>query len=93
MLTSDVSRDVPLDRVALISIRVCSFAIVIQQLPNELKDPVCIFYLVLRALDTVEDDMAIDSSVKLPILESFHQKIYDRQATLPKLAVSKSARL
>ena len=29
-----------------------SFAIVIQQLPHELQDAVCIFYLVLRALDT-----------------------------------------
>lgn len=48
---------------------------------------------MLRALDTVEDDMAIDSSVKLPILESFHQKIYDRHATLPKLSVNKSAKL
>eukprot|EP00887_Chlorella_sp_A99_P003015 scaffold9.g3015.t1 len=36
-----------------------SFAVVIQQLPEELRDPVCVFYLVLRALDTVEDDMAI----------------------------------
>lgn len=57
----------------------CSFAIVIQQLPGELRDPVCIFYLVLRALDTVEDDMAVDPSEKLPILHSFYQKIYDRQ--------------
>ena len=63
-------------------IGVCSFAIVIQQLPSELKDPVCIFYLVLRALDTVEDDMAIDPREKLPILHTFHQKIYDRQAIL-----------
>ena len=60
----------------------CSFAIVIQQLPAELRDPVCIFYLVLRALDTVEDDMAIEPSEKLPILHSFHQKIYDRQVPL-----------
>lgn len=64
----------------------CSFAIVIQQLPAELRDPVCIFYLVLRALDTVEDDMAIDPSEKLPILHNFHQNIYDRQATLHKSA-------
>ena len=34
-----------------------SFAAVIRQLPSELALPVCIFYLVLRALDTVEDDM------------------------------------
>ncbi|KAL0033731.1 hypothetical protein WJX77_002894 [Trebouxia sp. C0004] len=56
-----------------------SFAIVIQQLPIELRDPVCIFYLVLRALDTVEDDMAIPAPEKLPTLISFHEKIYDRQ--------------
>ena len=55
-----------------------SFAIVIQQLPIELRDPVCIFYLVLRALDTVEDDMAIPAPEKLPTLISFHEKIYDR---------------
>jgi len=55
-----------------------SFAIVIQQLPIELRDPVCIFYLVLRALDTVEDDMAIPAPEKLPTLISFHDKIYDR---------------
>eukprot|EP00958_Prasinococcus_capsulatus_P002201 scaffold201_cov405-Prasinococcus_capsulatus_cf.AAC.25 len=30
-----------------------SFAIVIQQLDTELRDAVCVFYLVLRALDTV----------------------------------------
>lgn len=30
-----------------------SFAVVIQQLPEELKDAVCIFYLVLRGLDSV----------------------------------------
>jgi phytoene/squalene synthetase len=30
-----------------------SFAMVIQELGDELRDAVCIFYLVLRALDTV----------------------------------------
>jgi len=38
-----------------------SFAVVIQQLPQELQDPVCIFYLVLRGLDSVEDDMVSDT--------------------------------
>ncbi len=56
----------------------CSFAVVIQRLPPELRDAVCVFYLVLRALDTVEDDMAIAVSVKVPILRTFHEKIYDR---------------
>jgi farnesyl-diphosphate farnesyltransferase len=34
-----------------------SFAAVIRQLPCDLSMDICIFYLVLRALDTVEDDM------------------------------------
>ena len=49
-----------------------SFAVVIQQLPERLRDAICIFYLVLRALDTVEDDMALDDDVKVPLLRSFH---------------------
>jgi len=34
-----------------------SFAAVIRQLPPGLSLDICVFYLVLRALDTVEDDM------------------------------------
>lgn len=56
----------------------CSFAIVIQQLPNPLRDAICVFYLVLRGLDTVEDDMALADDIKLPALRSFHEKIYER---------------
>ncbi|RYR69791.1 hypothetical protein Ahy_A03g016341 isoform B [Arachis hypogaea] len=55
-----------------------SFALVIQQLGTELRNAVCIFYLVLRALDTVEDDTSIDTDVKVPILIAFHNRIYDR---------------
>lgn len=51
---------------------------VIQSLPAELRDAVCLFYLVLRALDTVEDDMAVAVDVKVPLLRVFHEKIYDR---------------
>ena len=51
---------------------------VIQQLPNPLRDAICVFYLVLRGLDTVEDDMNIPNSTKLPALLSFHEKIYQR---------------
>lgn len=36
---------------------------------------VAIFYLVLRGLDTIEDDMSIDIAVKAPILESFYLKL------------------
>nr|CAD1840365.1 unnamed protein product [Ananas comosus var. bracteatus] len=55
-----------------------SFALVIQQLGPQLRNAVCIFYLVLRALDTVEDDTSIPSEIKVPILESFYRHIYDR---------------
>ncbi|GMP37768.1 hypothetical protein CsSME_00009310 [Camellia sinensis var. sinensis] len=55
-----------------------SFALVIQQLDTELRNAVCIFYLVLRALDTVEDDTSIATEVKVPILMAFHCHIYDR---------------
>lgn len=55
-----------------------SFAIVIQQLPAQLRDAVCVFYLVLRALDTVEDDMAVAQEIKIPLLRAFHEKCYDR---------------
>ncbi|CAI0378241.1 unnamed protein product [Linum tenue] len=56
-----------------------SFALVIQQLGTELRDAVCIFYLVLRALDTVEDDTSIATDIKVPILNAFHRHIYDKE--------------
>ncbi|XP_074313254.1 squalene synthase-like isoform X1 [Silene latifolia] len=55
-----------------------SFAFVIQQLPTELRNAICVFYLVLRALDTVEDDTSVATEVKIPILKAFHQHIYNR---------------
>ncbi|KAL7002645.1 squalene synthetase-like protein [Sarracenia purpurea var. burkii] len=55
-----------------------SFGLVIQQLGTELRNAVCIFYLVLRALDTVEDDTSIPAETKVPILMAFHRHIYDR---------------
>lgn len=54
-----------------------SFAVVIQQLPEQLKDPVCLFYLILRALDTLEDDMRFADEEKLPLLRNFHEFIGD----------------
>lgn len=54
-----------------------SFARVIMELEGDLARTVCIFYLVLRALDTVEDDMTIPNSTKLPLLRSFHTKLYE----------------
>ncbi|KAL9238243.1 hypothetical protein vseg_012693 [Gypsophila vaccaria] len=55
-----------------------SFALVIQQLNTDLRNAVCVFYLVLRALDTVEDDTSVATDVKVPILNAFHQHIYNR---------------
>jgi farnesyl-diphosphate farnesyltransferase len=55
-----------------------SFAVVIQQLPVELRDPVCVFYLVLRGLDSVEDDMTYPEELRLPLLRNFHKKCTER---------------
>nr|XP_028581014.1 squalene synthase isoform X1 [Podarcis muralis] len=53
-----------------------SFAAVIQALDGELRHAVCIFYLVLRALDTIEDDMTINLETKVPMLHNFHSYLY-----------------
>jgi farnesyl-diphosphate farnesyltransferase len=49
-----------------------SFAAVIMELHPELLVPVALFYLILRGLDTVEDDMTIPLEKKEPILRNFH---------------------
>lgn len=58
-----------------------SFSAVIKELHPELRDAVMIFYLVLRALDTVEDDMTIDPKIKVPVLREFHEKLNTRDWT------------
>ncbi|OAA81000.1 squalene synthetase [Akanthomyces lecanii RCEF 1005] len=50
-----------------------SFAMVIQELNPELLVPVALFYLVLRGLDTIEDDMTIPLDKKTPMLRNFHE--------------------
>ncbi|KAK6198635.1 farnesyl-diphosphate farnesyltransferase [Scheffersomyces amazonensis] len=52
-----------------------SFVAVIQELHPELRDVIMIFYLVLRALDTIEDDMTLDPSIKIPLLREFDSKL------------------
>lgn len=59
-----------------------SFAVVIQQLPKELQDPVCLFYLILRGLDTVEDDMNIPNDTKEAMLLSFADKMNNEEFVL-----------
>lgn len=49
-----------------------SFSAVILELHPELLVPVALFYLALRGLDTVEDDMTIPIEKKEPILRNFH---------------------
>ncbi|TQV96425.1 squalene synthetase [Cordyceps javanica] len=50
-----------------------SFSMVIQELNPELLVPVALFYLVLRGLDTIEDDMTIPLDKKNPMLRNFHE--------------------
>jgi farnesyl-diphosphate farnesyltransferase len=52
-----------------------SFAAVIRQLPAVMLKDVAIFYLVLRALDTVEDDMTAfpTNAIKIQHLLHFHE--------------------
>ncbi|KAJ2444219.1 bifunctional farnesyl-diphosphate farnesyltransferase/squalene synthase [Coemansia sp. RSA 2337] len=53
-----------------------SFAAVIQELNPRLRDGICLFYLILRGLDTVEDDMTIPGAKKREVLETFHEVLY-----------------
>mmetsp|Transcript_22922 Transcript_22922/g.32861 ORF Transcript_22922/g.32861 Transcript_22922/m.32861 type:complete len:503 (-) Transcript_22922:130-1638(-) len=52
-----------------------SFAAVIRQLPSVMLVDVLVFYLVLRALDTIEDDMTAfsDNKEKIKHLLEFHE--------------------
>jgi farnesyl-diphosphate farnesyltransferase len=48
-----------------------SFSAVIKELHPELLLPVCVFYLALRGLDTIEDDTSILLEIKEPLLRGF----------------------
>ncbi|KAK2665424.1 hypothetical protein Ddye_003998 [Dipteronia dyeriana] len=52
-------------------------ALIFQQFETNIKDAVCIFYLVLRVLDTIEDDTGIPTEVKVPILIDFYRHLHD----------------
>ncbi|KAG7876880.1 hypothetical protein KL905_005169 [Ogataea polymorpha] len=45
------------------------------ELNPELRNVVMLFYLVLRALDTIEDDMTLDTELKIPMLRTFDSKL------------------
>jgi len=59
-----------------------SFAAVIHQLPQELATNICLFYLILRALDSIEDDMSFDKKQKVALLRTFHEKNYEEGWTI-----------
>ncbi|KZT59064.1 farnesyl-diphosphate farnesyltransferase [Calocera cornea HHB12733] len=52
-----------------------SFAVVIKNLQGDLARIICLFYLALRALDTIEDDMSIPVEVKQPLLRDFYKRL------------------
>jgi farnesyl-diphosphate farnesyltransferase len=65
-----------------------SFAYVIQILPEKLKDAICVFYLVLRALDSVEDDMEhLDLKRKLPLLNQFYELLDGKTLDLANIGL------
>lgn len=49
-----------------------SFAVVIMHLPEGLREAVSVFYLVCRALDTIEDDPELNTALKHDLLCSFY---------------------
>ncbi|EIN12766.1 farnesyl-diphosphate farnesyltransferase [Punctularia strigosozonata HHB-11173 SS5] len=51
-----------------------SFSAVIKELDGDLARTIALFYLVLRGLDTIEDDMTIPDEKKQPLLRTFHEK-------------------
>ena len=55
-----------------------SFAAVIRQLPDEIRDVVCLFYLILRALDSIEDDMDLAQDTKINLLREFYTKNFEQ---------------
>ncbi|KAI7039492.1 hypothetical protein KC362_g5805, partial [Hortaea werneckii] len=61
-----------------------SFAAVIQELHPELLVPVTLFYLILRGLDTIEDDMTLNIQEKEPLLRQFHEHLSDESWTFDR---------
>lgn len=71
--TRDPSKEPPTLRKCfeLLDLTSRSFAAVIQELQPEMLVPIALFYLVLRALDTIEDDMTLSNTTKEPMLREF----------------------
>lgn len=52
-----------------------SFVAVIKELHPELRSAMMIFYLVLRGLDTIEDDTGLAPTFKIPLLRRFKKDV------------------
>nr|XP_018912291.1 PREDICTED: probable squalene synthase isoform X1 [Bemisia tabaci] len=52
-----------------------SFSTLIQELHPELRMPICLFYLIARGLDTIEDDTSIPAKKKELTLRDFHSNL------------------
>ena len=69
-----------------------SFAAVIMELPEELREAVLVFYLVLRGLDSIEDDMTVPVARKCELLRAFHERNEDDQYSLDGVGDKESER-
>src|SRR3989338_5657301 len=67
-----------------------SFAAVILMLGPELRTAVSLFYLVLRGLDAVEDDMTLELEVKKALLLGFSARV-SRSDSVELVGVGPSA--
>ncbi|KAI5859680.1 farnesyl-diphosphate farnesyltransferase [Durotheca rogersii] len=69
----DPSKEAPTLRSCfeLLNLTSRSFAAVIQELQPQMLVPIALFYLVLRGLDTIEDDMTLSVETKEPLLREF----------------------
>jgi len=59
-----------------------SFAAVINALDTNFRDCVCVFYLTLRALASVEDDPAYPKEKKIPMLQNFYKHLKEESWAL-----------
>lgn len=70
-----------------------SFSVVIRLLPGELRDAVCLFYLVLRGLDSIEDDTSINKEIRIKLLSNFHKFIFDPNWSLSGIGTNSDYRM
>jgi len=70
-----------------------SFSVVIRLLPDELRDAVCVFYLVLRGLDSIEDDTNIEKEMRIKLLSNFHMFLSDRNWNITGIGTNDDYRM